>query len=411
MISNIRKLYCRVRSYTIRQPANFKLMLLRRPLHGLAMNLSVQYNSVYATVLGANPVQLGALQSVGNAVGAFVSLFAGWFIDRHSLKKTFLVSTLLLVAAALLYSTATHWSFLFAAVILLRVGIRTTCTSCTVNGARELPNEERATGRGICQTLTAIVALVTPLLAAWLVSVSGGMNARGLRSVYLGQMIVFAGIFVLLLFLFRDPPISEQQRRISFFRDFTEILKAGPVVVRFLFMIALMEIPWTMVNPFVPLFAHQIKGANEFILGALGTARYLVPFVFAIPAGRLTDRFGRKKLLLVLAPLTYLSNLLLILAPGPKVLLLAGFFFGFYTISTAVVNAMAAELVPKEQMGRWIGILSLVRGLLSVPMPVLAGVLWNTLGPVYVFVVAILIDLLLRIPLLLSVPETLSRRS
>jgi MFS family permease len=51
----------------------------------------------------------------------------------------------------------------------------------------------------------------------------------------------------------------------------------------------------TMVNPFMPLFAHQIIGADEFILGALGTARFFVPFILAIPTGRLADRWGRKK--------------------------------------------------------------------------------------------------------------------
>ena len=409
MIRSIKNLYFRVRSFAIRQPANFKLMLLRRPLHGLALNLSVQYNSIYATLLGANPVQLGGLQSAGNAVGALVSFFAGWFIDRHSLKKTFLASTLLLVTGALLFSIAPHWSFLFAAIIFLRVGIRTTCTSCTVNGARELSNQERATGRGVCQTLTAVVALVTPLVAAWLVFVSGGIAISGLRSLYLCQVVIFIGLFFLLLFRFKEPQRTEQRRQVSLFAGLGGILKSNPAIIRFLLMIALMEIPWTMVSPFMPLFAHQVKGADEFILGALGTVRFFVPFVFAIPIGRLADRHGRKKILLALAPLTYLSNLLLILASGPKVLLLAAFFFGFYGISTAVVNAMAAEMVPKEQMGRWIGVLSLVRGAFSIPLPILAGGVWNAFGPVYVFVAAIFIDLLLRIPLLLSVPETLSR--
>jgi len=408
MFSKIRTLHLRARNFVQRQPANFKLMLVRRPLHGLALNLSVQYNSIYATLLGANPVQLGSLQSAGNAVGAVVAFFAGWFIDRNSLKKTFLGSTILLVAAALLFAIAPHWGFLFAAMILMRVGIRTTCTCCTVNGARELANQERATGRGVCQTLTSVVAVVTPLIAAWLVSVSGGVAIKGIRPLYFCQMAIFIGLFFLLLLRFREPQAAEQRRQISLFAGVGQILKGNPAAVRFLIMIALMEVPWTMVKPFMPLFAHQVKGADAFILGALGTVSFLVPFVLAIPFGRLADRLGRKKILLALAPLTYLSNVLLILAPGPKMLLVAGFFFGFYSISTAVVNAMAAEMVPKEQMGRWIGIMSLVRGAFSIPFPMLAGGLWKAFDPIYVFVAAILIDLLFRIPLLLSVPETLS---
>jgi MFS family permease len=223
-------------------------------------------------------------------------------------------------------------------------------------------------------------------------------------------VVIFIGLFFLLLFKFKEPQGTEQRQQVSLFSGFGEILKSNPAVLRFLIMIALMEVPWTMVNPFMPLFAHQVKGADEFILGALGTVRYFVPFVFAIPIGRLADRHGRKKILLALAPLTYLSNLLLILAPGPKVLLLSAFFFGFYSISTAVANAMAAEMVPKKQMGRWIGIMSLVRGAFSIPLPILGGGLWNAYGPIYIFVAAILIDLLLRIPLLLSVPETLERQ-
>jgi hypothetical protein len=64
------------------------------------------------------------------------------------------------------------------------------------------------------------------------------------------------------------------------------------------------------------------------------------------------------------------------------VLLVAAFFFRFYSSTTAAVNAMAAELVPKEQMGRWIGILSLVRGVFSIPLPILTEVLLDSFGPI-----------------------------
>ena len=133
-----------------RQSQQFKLMLWRRAFHGIATNLSIQYNSVYATYLGASPTQLGSLHSVGNAIGAFVSLPAGWVIDVYSLKSIFLLSTALLAGSSLLYFIAPQWSWLFAAIILYYLGMRTTCTSCSVICARELPNEERATGRGLC---------------------------------------------------------------------------------------------------------------------------------------------------------------------------------------------------------------------------------------------------------------------
>ena len=87
----VRTLGHRTFGFVRRQSRNFKAMLVRRPLHGVATNLSGQYNSIYATALGANPVQLGSLRSAGSAIGAIISLPVGWLIDTHSLKKVFLL--------------------------------------------------------------------------------------------------------------------------------------------------------------------------------------------------------------------------------------------------------------------------------------------------------------------------------
>jgi len=63
--------------------------------------------------------------------------------------------------------------------------------------------------------------------------------------------------------------------------------------------------------------------------------------------------------------------------------------------------------VPKEQMGRWIGLIGLIRGLVSIPSPLLAGLIWEHIGPQYVFILAILLDAAARLPLLASIGETL----
>jgi hypothetical protein len=68
---------------------------------------------------------------------------------------------------------------------------------------------------------------------------------------------------------------------------------------------------------------------------------------------------------------------------------------------------MTMELVPVEQQGRWSGLLGLFTGLVTIPAPIIGGLIWRELGPVYVFLVPIALDLLLRAPLLFTVPETL----
>ncbi|MCK5380206.1 MAG: hypothetical protein KAJ81_01975, partial [Candidatus Latescibacteria bacterium] len=63
--------------------------------------------------------------------------------------------------------------------------------------------------------------------------------------------------------------------------------------------------------------------------------------------------------------------------------------------------------VPVGQMGRWNGLLGLFAGLVTVPAPLIGGLIWRGLGPVYVFLIPVALDLLVKIPLLTTVPETL----
>ncbi|MBN1138241.1 MAG: MFS transporter [Anaerolineae bacterium] len=401
--------------FTKRQTHDFKLMLGRRTLHGLATGLTTQYSSLYATLLGASPVQLGSLQSAGNAVGALVALPAGWFIDYYSLKNIFLLSTALLAASGLLYFAAPHWTWLYAAIIIYYLGSRITCTACTVTCAGELPNEGRATGRGLCRTLASPVAIAAPLLAAWLISQFGGIRLEGLRPLFAIQAFIFGAILFLLTRLSATHARngSGDSRRVL--SGFVQIFKQGPDVVRLMVIMGLMELPWTIAQPFMPVYAYQFKGADEFVLGGIAMTSMLVPMLASIPLGRLADRHGRKKLLFAIAPLAYAANLLLILAPvsggGAMLCLLAyGVLFGFNSIGMGLASSMTAEIVPQEQMGRWIGIVGLFRGLLSIPAPAVGGLIWEHIGPQYVFLAAIALDICVRLPLLALTRETLHLR-
>jgi MFS family permease len=130
--------------------------------------------------------------------------------------------------------------------------------------------------------------------------------------------------------------------------------------------------------------------------------------VFGIPLGRLADRVGRKRVVFLITPLWYASNLLLALSHGPVALVASSALLGFYTMAAGVTMAMTLELVPLAQQGRWGGVLSLFSGLVAIPAPIVGGFIWRELGPIYVFIIPIAFDLLVRVPLLASVPETLT---
>jgi MFS family permease len=363
--------------------------------------------------LGASAVQLGSLLSVGNAVGALASLPAGWFIDYYSLKNVFLLGTAMLALSSLVYFGAPYWTWLFVAVIICQVGLRITCTACTVTCAAELPNQERATGRGLCQTLVSPVAIATPLLAAWLISKFGGISIEGIRPLFGVQALIFVTILLLLLTRLsgarapNGPGDGE-----SILSGFVQVFKQSRDAVPLMVVIGLMELPWSIAMPFMPVYAHDFKGANEFVLAGIAIASTLVPMVASIPLGRLADRHGRKKLLFAIAPLAYAGNLFLVFGPASGVgasmsLLTYGLLFGFNSIGIALASSMAAEIMPQEHMGRWIGVIGLFRGVLSIPAPIVGGLIWEHIGPQYVFLAAIAIDICLRLPLLALVKETL----
>jgi MFS family permease len=410
---HLRKLVQRSLRFAQRQTHNFKIMLGRRTLHGLATGLTTQYTSLYATLLGANPVQLGSLQSVGNAVGALASLPTGWFIDYYSLKNIFLLGTALLAASSLIYFSAPVWTWLYVAMIIYYLGLRMTCTACTVTCAAELPNEERATGRGLCRTLAAPIAIATPLLAAWLISRFGGLSVEGIRPLFAFQGVIFVAVLLLLLTrLSATHTHSGPENGRQIITGFVQVFKQGPDITRLMLVMALMELPWTVAQPFMPVYANQFKGADEFVIGGIAMTSMVVPMLASIPLGRLADRHGRKKVLFAIAPLAYAGNLLLILAPasggGATLCLLAyGVLFGFNSIGMGLASSMTAEIMPQEQMGRWIGMVGLFRGLLSIPAPTVGGLIWEQIGPQYVFLAAIGIDVCFRLPLLALTRETL----
>jgi hypothetical protein len=54
-----------------------------------------------------------------------------------------------------------------------------------------------------------------------------------------------------------------------------------------------------------------------------------------------------------------------------------------------------------------VGINRFFRMVLSAVLALTAGVAWDTIGPQYIFLSFVAVDLLIRLPLLVSVPETL----
>lgn len=61
----------------------FKVVLVAIGMYNWASNLPSNYNQLYVVALGANPVELGSLNSFGGVVSSAISIPTGWLIDRY----------------------------------------------------------------------------------------------------------------------------------------------------------------------------------------------------------------------------------------------------------------------------------------------------------------------------------------
>lgn len=395
-----------------RQSRDWKITVLRTSLDKLAYQMVFPYLSIYIVALGATVTQLGLVNSLGMIAAGIIGPLTGWFIDRKGPKKIYLIGISFLGISYLTYGIAHQWMVTIIAMVAYWFGFSISVHSCATVCGNSLTNEDRATGMTICETFAAgLLGMAGPMLGAWLVTTSGGVNARGIRPLFFFSLMITVSAFMIIL-----TQLSGRSWRIAtatkpnIFRDLHQVMKGGHHLKRWLVIASVNQVPQAMVFPFSQVFAHEMKGANQFILGAMVTGSALASIIFAIPLGRLADKIGRKKVLYMTIPLFWISNLMLVWSPKPAFLLIAGILQGFHFIGTPITGAMERELVPPEQMGRWIGIARFSRMSINALLALIGGMIWDRMGPQYVFLGFILIDLFVRAPLLISMPETLRLR-
>jgi len=399
-------------SFIRRQPRDWKVTVVRTSLQRFVYQMLFPYQSIYIVALGASATQLGLVNSVGMGVAGLVSPLTGWLIDRIGTKRIYLAGIGLLAISYLVYGVAQSWLVTIFAMAAYWLGFSISILGCATVCGNCLAREDRATGMTLCETVAAgLLGMAGPMLGAWLVSNFGGVTVTGIRPLNYIALGVTAGTFVLVLGQLSDrrwgpPSVS----RSGFLKDIAQVFEEGHNLKRWLVISAVTQLPLGMVFPFSQVFAQEIKGADGYVLGAMVTACALTSVVFAVPLGRLADALGRKKVIYLTMPLFWASNFILLWAPSAGFLIAAGVLQGFYYIGAPVAAAMERELVPATQMGRWLGTARAFKMLLSACLAFVSGMIWDGIGPQYVFLSFVFLDLVVRLPLLISMPETLNLR-
>ncbi|MBI4278937.1 MAG: MFS transporter [Armatimonadetes bacterium] len=187
------------------------------------------------------------------------------------------------------------------------------------------------------------------------------------------------------------------------FRGLMEILRERRSSLRLLLAIAFIQMFGVgVLAPILPIYAKYIVGLEEEIIGTVFLILVLSVALASLPAGRLADRFGKRRLLFAGMLLGSVGMWMMAGPPHLAVVTPAAIMLGAgYALSSPAWLALVSQMAPPGRVGLAMGASETAQGLGIVLGPLLGGVLWDHLDYRAPF---ILCAALLTLAALLAVP-------
>jgi MFS family permease len=350
--------------------------------------------------LKANGSIVGLVDGVAQAAQNIVQGISGALSDKLQRRKPVAVLGYLLAAIAKpLMGLATVWPELFGARLLDRVGAGTRSAPRDALIASSVDEENRGRAFGLEGVGDNAGAFLGPLLAVLLLY---AVHAD-IRSIF--YFAVIPGLLALLMVLL----VREQGANVAAKSKIDIGLSRFPRGYwKYLMATALFGLG-NFSTSFLILSTQDLGVPLEQTI-LIYAAFNLVAALISYPAGSLSDRWGRRNLLLVSFVIFLIASLGF--ATTQNALLIAGFFVGYglyQGIFRAVGKAFASDFVPDELRASGVGWYSTTVGLLQLLASVTAGLLWDRVGHAAVFYYAAVFGLAGSVGLVLAVPQRVDR--
>jgi MFS family permease len=341
---------------------------------GISQDIFVPILPLYlANVLGFDKAFIGLSEGLVTSGVSIFQLIAGFLTDRFGKKKpiVFLGYFFSFVARPLLAITSS------AGIIL---GLR--FLDGVGKGMKDTPKDaliadstlagNRGKGFGIARALDTLGSVAGPLILFGLLWFLETNTQKYHIILFLTAVPLFATLAIL-VFKVKETPIVAKDISITTFslpRRF----------YIFLGIVALFNLGASS-DAFLILRAQNVG----VTLLAIPLVYALFNFVYAtasIPLGSLSDRIGRKKVIL-LGWLAYAIAYLgfAIAATSWQIWFIFAFYGLYYATTEGVAKAFVADIVGSERRGRAYGIYNMVVGLVSLPASFIAGELWDRVNP------------------------------
>lgn len=325
---------------------------------------------------GATPVLVGLIEGIAESIASLLKVFSGYISDRFQHKKAIAFSgyaTGLLYKIALIF--ATSWNGILSARVIDRFGkgIRTAPRDVMVSESADQNNMGKSFG---IHKMLDMAGSAIGILLSFILLKKIGSNPESYKMIF--AISILPIVIALLLFFFVHEKKEKRQpmQREYFWKNISQLdhnLKLY-LVIAFLFTLG------NSSNSFLLLRAYDI-GFDSSTTILLYFIYNLTASLFAIPCGKLSDKIGRKHLLVggyLTFSLVYFG---FAFCTSKPLMILIFVVYGIYTAMTAgAERAFIAEIAPTKLKGTMLGLHSTLVGIALLPASVIAGFLWDKIG-------------------------------
>jgi len=332
-----------------------------------------------SNVLGVKTNIIGLIEGVAESTASLLKIFSGWFSDKLKARKWLAVAGYALSSLAKpFFYFANSWRWVAGVRWADRVGkgIRTGPRDALV--ADSIQPEQRGLAFGFhraADTGGAMVGLLIALGLVWAAQSSElSLGIGTFRTVVLVSLIP---AFLAVLSL----AIGARETKVKDAREAPKIgfRQLGKRFLIFMLIVGLFDLGNSS-DAFLILRAQERGMSVTGILGMLVVFN-LVYTLISTPAGRLSDKIGRERMIIggwLVYALVYLGFGLAGTVWHVWVLyILYGFYYG---LAYGTSKAMVADLVPENMRGTAYGTYNAMLGMIDLPASLIAGLLWQGAG-------------------------------
>ena len=332
--------------------------------------------------LGASALLVGLIEGVAEASASITKVFSGWLSDRLGHRKMLAVIGYGLGALTKpVFPLAVTPFEVFGARFVDRIG----------KGIRGAPRDAlvaditapgaRGAAFGLRQSLDTVGAFAGPLIAILLM----GLLANDIRAVFVWAIVPATIAVLVLVFAVREPARADPTGAARVPIQWREVRDMG---TGFWIVVAIGAV-FTLARFSEAFLVLRAEDA--------GLAVMLVPLVLVVmnviyaavsaPAGILSDRIGRKGLLLMGLVTLIVADAVLAMAPGVTGVLIGVGLWGLHMgLTQGVLASLVADRAPARLRGTAFGLFNLATGVTLLIASVLAGALWSMWSPAATFV-------------------------